>query len=115
MSVRAKLIPVAVACGVAGSLAAQESEAPELSLLEFLGSWGEDGDDVWFVVDGLLDEGYEVVVDERVLDAPDAEVVADDRLVADQANDADEADDTVESGESNEVDGTDEVKAADAD
>jgi hypothetical protein len=115
MAVRAKLIPIAVACGVAGSLAAQESEAPELSFLEFLGSWGEEGDDVWFVVDGLLDDGYEVELYERVLDAPDAAVEADDRVVALQANDADEADNTVESGESNEGDGTDEVTAADAD
>jgi hypothetical protein len=47
MSQRAKLIPVVVACSVAGALSAEE--APDLSFLEYLGSW-EEGDDEWLVV-----------------------------------------------------------------
>lgn len=114
MAARAKLIPVAVACGLAGTLAAQESQAPELSLLEFLGSWEEE-DDLWLIVDGLLDDGYEIEVDERVLEAEDADG-ADDADFADEAGDADGAEDTVEAGESDDdVDGTDAVAATDAD
>lgn len=113
MTVRAKLIPVAVVCGMAGTLAAQESEAPDVGLLEFLGSW-EEGDDVWIVVDGLLDEGYEVEVDESVFDAEDADVIdeSDDAAIADET---DETDETVDSGDSNDVEGTDQVAATDAD
>jgi len=116
MTVRAKLIPVAVACGMAGTLVAQESQAHELSLLEFLGSWEEE-DDLWIIVDGLLDDGYEVEVDANVLEDEGTRVAdgADDADVAVAANDADGAEVTDESGESNDVDGRDEVAAADAD
>ena len=54
MSRRAKLIPVVVACGVAGAASAQESDAPDLSFLEYLGSW-EDGDAEWLVVAEMAD------------------------------------------------------------
>jgi len=49
MSVRAMLVAAAVAAGMAGRLAAQESETPELDFLEYLGSW-EAGDEEWLVV-----------------------------------------------------------------
>jgi hypothetical protein len=113
MAARAKLFPVAVACGMAGALAAQESEAPDLSFLEYLGSWDE-GDEEWLMFEGLLDDGYEVEVDESVLQTDDA-VAAREREDAAVANDADEAGDPDESGESNDDQGTDEVAAADAD
>ena len=112
MAVRTKLIPVVVACGMAGTLVAQESEAPDLGLLEFLGSW-EEGDDEWIIFDGLAGDGYEVAVDESLFEAEVVEDV-DDEDVEDEAEDADEADDTVVSGESNDVDGKDEVAAIDA-
>jgi hypothetical protein len=115
MTVHAKLVPFAVMCGMAGTLAAQESEAPDLSLLEFLGSW-EEGDDVWIIVDGLLDEGYEVEVDETAVDSEDADVnEPDEAAFAEVGNEADAADETTDSGESNDVEGTDKVAAIDAD
>jgi len=113
MAARAKLIPAVVACGMAGALAAQESEAPELSLLEFLGSWGDEGDDVWFIVDGLLDDGYEVEVDDSVLDPESAGVETDEEDVAvDAAEVAVDPQDT--EGADDTFNGTDEVAAADA-
>jgi hypothetical protein len=113
MAARSKLFPIVVACGMAGTLVAQESEAPALGLLEFLGSW-EEGDDEWLIYDGLDQDAYEIDVVENVFEAEDAGV-ADDAAVADEAGDADGTEDTGDSGESNDVDGTDEVTAADAD
>jgi len=113
MAARSKLFPVVVACGMAGTLVAQESEAPDLGLLEFLGSW-EEGDDEWLIYDGLAEDGYEIGVDESVFEAEVAGNV-DETDVADEAEDADGARETGESGESNDVDGTDEVAADDAD
>jgi hypothetical protein len=96
----AKLMPVAVACGMAGSLPAQESEAPDLSFLEYLGSW-EDGDDEWLVVAELAETGS-------------ADESDDDEAGA--ADDADDADDADEADENDEDDGrNDEADEADAD
>ena len=113
MAARSKLLPLVVACGMTGTLVAQESEAPDLGLLEFLGSW-EEGDDEWLIFDGLGEDGYEIEVDESVLEAEDAGN-ADGADIADEARDADVAEDTLESGEGNDVERTDEVAAADAD
>jgi hypothetical protein len=49
------LVAAAVASCMAGSLAAQESEAPDLSFLEYLGSW-DDGDEEWLVVAELEEQ-----------------------------------------------------------
>ena len=54
MARRSRLIPVVVACGVAGTVSAQERDAPDLSFLEYLGSW-EDGDAEWLVVAEMAD------------------------------------------------------------
>jgi hypothetical protein len=110
MATRAKLIPLAFACGMAGTLAAQESEAPDLSFLEFLGSWEEE-DDEWIIFDGLAGDAYEIETTDVVLVAAEG---ADGTENADEARDTDVADDTVESGESSDVDGTDERESADA-
>lgn len=113
MAVRAKLLPVAVACGMTGTLAAQESEAPDLGFLEFLGIW-EEGDDEWFITDGLAEDGYAIETDEIDIVLIAAEEVAD-AAGADEAGDADGTDDTVESGESNDVEGPDEAETGNAD
>jgi hypothetical protein len=101
MSVCAKLLPVAVACGMAGSLAAQESEAPDLSFLEYLGSWQE-GDDEWVVVAELAGEDSEHELDDE----------ADDAGPTDKADDTDEQD---ESDDGHDGDRTDQTNAPDAD
>lgn len=118
MAVRLQWITVMVACGMTGSLAAQESEAPDLSFLEFLGSW-EDGDE-WFVFAGLADDEFGVVTDEDVFEGDGADG-ADYADNADAADEADEADETIEPGGAGETDerqpgdGTDEAEAADED
>ena len=115
MAVRMDWIPVVIAFGMTGSLAAQESEAPDLSFLEFLGSW-EDGDE-WFVFAGLADDEFVAVTDEDVL-AGDG---ADGEDYADNADSADEADQAVEPGDARAVDErslddrTDEAEAVDED
>lgn len=111
-ALRAKLIPVAVACGMTGGLAAQESEAPDLSFLEFLGSW-EEGDDEWFVVAGLVDDEFGTLADEGVLEAEEADGPAN----ADETDETDESDDeqAVDAGDTDDGERTDEAETTDAD
>lgn len=115
MAVRMNWVPVVIAYGMTGSLAAQESEAPDLSFLEFLGSW-EDGDE-WFVFAGLADDEFAVVTDEDVLAGDDADGQDD----ADNSDSAGEADETVEAGDARGADerrlddSTDEAETVDED
>ena len=113
MALRAKLIPAALACGMAGSLAAQESDAPDLGFLEFLGSWEED-DDEWFVVAGLADDEFGVVADADVLES-DELVDLEGADETEEPGQTEETEETVDSGDSNDGERTDETETADAD
>jgi hypothetical protein len=115
MAVRMNWVPVVIAYGMTGSLAAQESEAPDLSFLEFLGSW-EDGDE-WFVFAGLADDEFAVVTDEDVIvgDGADGAENADDTDAADEADETVEPDDAREPDERQLDEGTDEAEATDDD
>ena len=59
---------LAVLCGLlicGGAVIAQEEEAPDLTFLEYLGSW-EESDEVWVLLS--LDEEQEVESDANVSD-----------------------------------------------
>jgi hypothetical protein len=51
---RSRLMLLAAVAGFAGAVVAQDDE-PELSFLEYLGSWQE-GDDEWLIVADLEEE-----------------------------------------------------------
>jgi hypothetical protein len=107
MSARAKLLPVAFALGMAGTAAAQEDATPDLSFLEYLGSWQE-GDEEWLVVAELeeKDREDEVAVaeeqttDEQAADEGAVAVEEPDRLEArEEPEEAEPIDETHETDE----------------
>ena len=69
---------IAALAGIGGRVAAQE-EPPDLSFLEYLGSWGE-GDEEWLVIAGVEGETQE----------PDELDQRDQHDEHDEASDADE-------------------------
>ena len=55
MAAQSRLILLAVAAGLAASAAAQEDGAPDLSFLEYLGSWQE-SDEEWLLIAAMEGE-----------------------------------------------------------
>jgi hypothetical protein len=64
MAAQSRLILLAAAAGLAASAAAQEEGAPDLSFLEYLGSWQE-SDEEWLLIAAM--EG-ELETDDRVVE-----------------------------------------------
>ena len=55
MAAQARLILLAAAAGLAASAAAQEDGVPDLSFLEYLGSWQE-SDEEWLLIAAMEGE-----------------------------------------------------------
>ena len=72
---RLRLVVLAVAAGFTAVAVAQEDDGPDLSFLEYLGSW-EDGDEEWVLAAELeseIDELSESLKqDDQARDAEDA-------------------------------------------